>query len=215
MRILVLKLMYPPIPIYHNFSMLLDKDYCSKHGYDFEIGEISSIIQHLPEVPATQVHGFWKKVQLLRKFSTENYYDVVAYLDLDAWFYNPENKIEDLVKKYMKTTVMFGPDLGGVGDWTEKINAGVVFFRPGNIAKAIFTEWWNVPFYDPQHLTQWPADQAAFNAHILKRWRKHITIAPHEEINDPEGENIRHLFGMSDEYREAQMRAACVQRSLL
>jgi len=114
------------------------KIYCTKHGYDFIIGE-------------NDVHDIsrpiaWSKIKMIEKYISK--YDYIFCSDADVIIMNNNIKIEDLITTYMTSTILLV-----TRDWNN-INTGNIIikndYRIPLLLKDIYsqTQYINHPWWE-------------------------------------------------------------------
>lgn len=196
---------------YMAFSEQINQMYCRQMGYGYDNG--SSDLE--PER-----HPFWKKVSYVLSYMRNTAADYILYMDMDAYIQDPSKRIEYVIREHCDPTTellfsanRFDKNQGWAMD--DHAQAGTFIIRNTPLALRIMEEWWNVPYYDKQHVHGWPVDQGALNKHIRTRWTKQIKIVDYSVINGYDGRFIRHLMGRSDDEREQILKGVCKERGIL
>lgn len=102
------------------------KQYCDKFGYDFIFEEI-----------AESDRSFFYRYEAVRRYL--KIYDYVMWMDVDAWFNDFSVSLEDLIKKYMKSShLLIARDICAQDNpkmWIDTyVNSGVFIMKSGDIA---------------------------------------------------------------------------------
>jgi hypothetical protein len=191
MKITVATLHFGEVP-YFKYSEAINREYCRRHLYQFEIIGAPRQIERAP---------MWFKVkgvsELLRNC------DYVLFTDADAYFIDLSKSIESLIAEHMgDAPMLIGTDRfnKAFAFSDSDANCGVFLVQRSEIAFSILDEWWNVPIHhDKTWLWRWPPEQGAFNYVVRPRWSAgQIRMIPYSHMNGSDGVYIRHLMGFSN-----------------
>lgn len=128
---------YTQNPEYMYYSMMINKLYCSKWGYDYRF--INHDIKEMPP--------YWLKVKDLKNLLNDtSKYDMIVYLDLDAIFNDFSVSIEQVID-YVDPNENY--EIYVSYDWIVKYNegkgnAGVFIVKNTPNAKNIVSKWYNM-----------------------------------------------------------------------
>jgi hypothetical protein len=187
MRIIVSTLQFGDLP-YFRYSESLNRKYCDRHGYDFEIIRAPRQVERCP---------IWFKVKGVADLLDRG--DLVLFIDADAYFIDHTKPLEALAAAHMGgASLLIGTNrLSKEVTFSDtEANSGVFLVRRCAAARQLLEDWWNAPMHvNKRWLWQWPPEQAAFNEFIRVRWAHEIRIIPYVYMNGSDGIFIRHLMG--------------------
>jgi hypothetical protein len=203
MRITIATLVYARPPSYFTFAEQINRRYCERHGYRFHVFTPPELADRAPH---------WFTVAGVRDLLPSC--DVVLYMDADAYTWDPEQTVEDLIATHMGDAVMLaGTDRRNQHHaWSDSnANLGVFLVRHTDEALRILDEWWQVPTrYDKRWLRRWPLHQGAFNFVIRPLEAPGlIKVIPYHYMNGTDGSFIRHLALQSDDERRELLQREC------
>lgn len=110
---------------YGNINYEITKKYCEKHNLDL----ILSTEKQLPDR-----HSAWERLPLL--LDNISKFDYLIWIDADAFFYNSENNIIDIIHKNNNVDFIFSKDIGGYN-----INTGVFIVKNSQYCIDFLTRW--------------------------------------------------------------------------
>jgi len=111
LKICFLQVTSPEIHEYSQYSCLINKEYCKKHGYSYLNLNAINTKTHAPA---------WSKIFHTKDVLEKGNYTHVFFLDADAVVINQDKKIEEVIDK-MKTFIAFSENGWNGGDL---INSG-------------------------------------------------------------------------------------------
>jgi hypothetical protein len=150
-KILVLQLATKEIK-YRQYSEEINSDYCSKNGYDYfcytDHEEIWKMV--VKDNLAIQ----WQKVLLLKNMmETRGDYDWYIFLDMDAIFVNPSERIETYCDDNYNLILGKDPAAHSIA------NTGVILVKNTEWSKKFLSDWWdsriNTTGQEAHDLLQW------------------------------------------------------------
>jgi len=219
MRVLVYMAMYNTgenfenIP-YAKYTSDINNNYAIHHGYSF------SCYGHPLDVDMSDRHPAWARVYYAGQ--NMHMYDYMLYIDGDAFVYNQEIKVEDLVNKYFsddQTIFLFARDqkLMNAVFHCNRPNAGVFLIKCCDAAKSLINDWWKVPndeYYSDKYikdtgryldhkdtLDSHPYEQLAL-WFLRDRYPNAFRFTDiYRELNGLDGRFVRHLMQVPDKIR--------------
>ncbi len=181
----VVTLQFGNLP-YFPFSTEVNYRYCVRHRYPFAVATPGS---------ARDRHPIWYKIKaILDELPRAGY---VLFVDADAVFVDHEQPAETLLRHMGSDHVLMVADNRPKREQSsqdEQANVGVMLVKNDPFALELFAEWWQLPTQDPSVAFTWPCDEAAFNKHLLGRYRSRIALVDHRILNGIDGDYIRHFL---------------------
>lgn len=189
-----------------NLTTLLNKQYASRHNYDYLRVTASFADRH----PA------WCKIALTHALL--QYYSYTMYLDSDAVVHTKESLEKALqYKKYLRNRIFLN-ERSRFGDIP---NTGILFFRNSTLALDYLQSVWYWPQRFPEALWvadslnvtyyRWPWELASYVLALkdIPDFQKLIYLTPRYTLDHPHGTIIRHFWskhkpGMNQRYRPVE-----------
>lgn len=182
--------------IAENMNTVLENTKEYEYTYEFRFMKES---YYIPE----NIHPSTGKINIIKEIVDENVnddnsepYDVLVFLDSDAWIQNPEY-IHFLIKKLMdndKKNGCFSRDPYLLIN--SYINSGSFILKLNNYTKKMFEKIKNHLIEDPTYHNKWFFDQYYISDFIFKNKEDFYIFVPHI-LNTPYGHILRHCWWKS------------------
>ena len=175
-KILVTMLATENISSYAKYSILINKEYCKKNGYDFYV---------CTEILDKDKHPAWSKILLILK-CLDMEYDYIFFIDADACFANHDIKIEKFISN---KSITVGNENA---DFNEKRgeNSGVMLFINNDITRNFLKDCFSI-YEDCKNSCVW--DQEAICRMLEVKYKEHYNKVRCKEFNSYHGDFARHV----------------------
>ena len=154
---------------YSKLTERINRAYCKKHGYDFEIFNVT------PTDRAAQ----WCKVEVVQRLLGRDEYDYIFWIDADAFFSQQTIDLESRISDYTKDIIICSDDSnsGRIGS----INTGTFFIKCTEWSKNFCKEWYE---YTGKYLKEHYHEQSVLEYRINdKEFDRHVEIHPERHFN--------------------------------
>jgi glycosyltransferase involved in cell wall biosynthesis len=137
------------------------------------------------------IHPATKKIHILNDFLQSTNYDIIIFLDSDAWIQNGywlNQLIHTLINNNDKHGC-FSRD-----PYTKQntfINSGSFIIKNDDFIKQMYTELIAEMYRDERHNNKWPYDQFYISNYVFK-YKKHFIVFIPDILNTPNGKVLRH-----------------------
>ena len=164
----------------------INKFFCRCLGYDYLFLEIDNN-------KYGNIHPATKKIHLVNDFLQNTEYDILVFLDSDAWIQNG-NWLNDLVNNLIndeKKDGCFSRD-----PYLKKntfINSGSFIIKINDFTKQLYKTIINYLYSDSIYHNDWPYDQYYVSKCIFDNKEKFNIFVP-ELLNTPLGKLLRHSW---------------------
>jgi len=143
------------------------------------------------------IHPATKKIHIINDFIQKTKYDILVFLDSDAWIQN-FTMLSILVNNLSNDRKKYGcfsrdPYLSK----NTYINSGSFIIKINDFTKQIYNDVINLLNSDPKHHNKWPYDQYYISKFIYKNKKKFIIFVP-DILNTPIGKILRHNWGKNN-----------------
>jgi hypothetical protein len=141
------------MPAYGQLSTKLNRAYCVKHGYDFEIFDHQRTYAHLEALgdKVQTVSPYWlcmMDMYYLLCSDAHKKYDYFMFMDLDAIFHSPELSIWDIIDQFPDREVIIGQDTEqGFDRIGSIVNTGSFIVKNTDWTKSFFKLIWERYMY--------------------------------------------------------------------
>jgi hypothetical protein len=155
---------------YSKLTEIINRAYCKKHEYDFEIFNV------MPKDRAAQ----WCKVEVVQRLLDLDKYDYVFWIDADAFFSQQDIRLETRIKDYTKDVIICSDDSNS--GRTGSINTGTFFIKNTEWSREFCKEWYN---YTGEYLEKHFHEQSVLENRINsdKEFVRHVEIHPERHFN--------------------------------
>lgn len=143
------------LPPYADFSIKINRLYCSKYGYDYRL--INHAIDELPP--------YWLRVKDAYSLLNETDYDVIMYLDLDAVFHDFSNSLSQLLENKYDFFVSKDPANLFSEDINTIVNSGCFIVKNCSWSKNFLRQWLYACIDDKGDMTGVCKSDWKFNLH--------------------------------------------------
>lgn len=200
----------PNIAPYAHRAVLLNYLYAAKHGYGFMVTrcpDAQDMDKDWAWDPNNEYVYVWSKARMLAH--ALRMFDIVLYIDSDAFVWDFETTIESKVRRLMRddTCMVFAQDClhqeGCRQDpkGAARVNAGVILARRSPKMAEILEHW----MQPDKDCAKWkythPREQACIDILRKKHYDDSIRIVPLAELNGSDGTWIRHYMATSAQKR--------------
>lgn len=166
-------------------TQTVNKMFCEKLGYDYLFLEMNNC-NELNIHPATQ------KIFIVNNFLKNNpNYDVLVFLDSDAWIQEPNSLsiiINDLISKEQKHGC-FSRDISVIHH--TYINSGAFILKNNNYTREMYNNLEMEVYNNATYHYLWPYDQYYISKYIYEN-KDFFIIFNVEVMNTPVGSVLRH-----------------------
>ena len=173
----------PPVtksqhPQYPQLAFELNRRYACRHGHDLLYLQMRGRTCRHPDLG--ERHPSYCKLTAVAEALARGY-EVVAFLDSDAYFRNASLSLPQLLTAFENRSLTLGSSEMGLSQWDVSFasdepyssgpNAGVQFWRNTPSARRLLQAWWNLPggtYHSEhdfeQHALQW----AMMHLHVFR-----------------------------------------------
>lgn len=168
----------------------INKKFCTYLNYDYLFIEIDN-------KKYGNIHPATKKIYIINDFIQKTKYDILIFLDSDAWIQN-FTMLSILVNNLANDRKKYGcfsrdPYLSK----NTYINSGSFIIKINDFTKKIYSDIINLLNSDSKHHNKWPYDQYYVSKFIYKNKKKFIIFVP-DILNTPIGKILRHNWGKNN-----------------
>ncbi len=173
-----------------NYLLLTNKvnrEFCKIHGYDYLFIPI-----HNNEY--THLHPATKKIHIVNKFLQTSTYDIIVFLDSDAWIQNG-SWLKDIITQLSQDRLKHG--CFSRDPYILKntyINSGSFIIKNNDYTKKMYTDIIEQLNNIPEYHNKWPYDQFYISNFIFEN-KKNFQIFVPDILNTPIGKVLRHNWG--------------------
>jgi hypothetical protein len=137
------------------------------------------------------IHPATKKIYAVNDTLTYTDYDVIVFLDSDAWIQNG-NWLNDTIKSLMDEKDKHGCfSRDPYCKINTYINSGSFIIKNNNYIKNMYKNLIDAIKTDPVHCNDWPFDQYYISNYVFKNNKDFIVFVP-DILNTPCGKVLRH-----------------------
>lgn len=162
----------------------VNKRFCDMLGYDYLFLEID-------DNKYGNIHPATKKIHIVNTFLKDTKYDILVFLDSDAWIQNNfwlNTVINNLTKNEEKQGC-FSRDPYLVKN--TFINSGSFILKINDFTRQMYSDIINSLYSNSAYHTTWPFDQYYIAKYIFENKDKFIIFTP-DVLNTPIGKVLRH-----------------------
>ena len=170
---------------YGKYSIQINKNYCNKHGYNFQVEK--NILDNTK-------HPAWSKILLIQNLLNTSY-QYIFYIDADACFVNHEIKIENFINDKSITIANQNKDFSK----PRGENSGVMLIKNNEISKKFFADCWDT-YESCKRSCVW--DQQAIGRMLDSKYKNDCKKLTCKQFNSYDGEfarNIGHFHCLYEE----------------
>jgi len=157
---------------------------CQLLNYDYRFIEINNS-------KYVNIHPATKKINVIHDFLHNCDYDIMIFVDSDAWIQNP-NYIRDIVNELLSNQEKQG--CFSRDPYTSSntfINSGSFILKVNDYTKNMYAEILKHLHHDSRFHSHWPYDQY-YISHYTVLNRHHFNIFISDILNTPIGRALRH-----------------------
>jgi hypothetical protein len=139
------------------------------------------------------IHPATAKIQIMADLISERKYDIIVFLDSDAWIQNPDH-LHQLIEK-----LSAAPNIQGCFSRdpylmvNTYINSGSFIIKVNDYTENMYREILEFLKREPSHTHKWPYDQYYISNTIFNRKQDFWIFIPHI-LNTPNGIILRHSW---------------------
>ena len=157
---------------YATLSEQINRRYANKHGYDFEMFDVT------PTGRAPQ----WCKIQVVNDLLSRDKYDYIFWIDADAYFNKQDIPLDDIISQHPDKDVILCEDNINSGK-SNTVNSGTFFVKCSPWSKAFFEHVWNYEgIYRQAHFHEQTVIEQYINQDIMES-KQHIIVKPCKTFN--------------------------------
>jgi hypothetical protein len=162
----------------------VNKKFCDVLGYDY-------LFLELQKNKYRNIHPATKKIYVVNEFLQNTNYDILVFLDSDAWIQNGyflDDIINNLIKNNEKQGC-FSRD-----PYVKKntfINSGSFIIKINDFTKQMYNNIINELYNNNNYHNVWPFDQYYISNYIFEHKNKFVIFIP-DILNTPIGKVLRH-----------------------
>jgi hypothetical protein len=138
-----------------------------------------------------KIHPATAKIQIVMDLLNENKYDIIVFLDSDAWIQNPDY-LHQLMDKFIAT-----PDIHGCYSRdpflikNTYINSGSFLLKVNDYTRNMYRTLLEELKIDPSHHNEWTYDQYYISNYVFQN-KPHFWVFKPDVLNTPFGMILRH-----------------------
>ena len=162
----------------------VNKQFCRILQYDY-------VFLELDDNKYGNIHPATKKIHIVSDFLQSTNYDILIFLDSDAWIQNGYF-LNDIINNIMKDDQKHGcfsrdPYLGH----NTFINSGSFLIKNNDYTKQMYSNIITDLYNNHQHHNSWPYDQYYISNYIFEHKEDFVIFVP-DILNTPIGKVFRH-----------------------